>query len=168
MMAVANKKIVFFYGTADIYSQFHPCKFYVDGFAYNCAEQYMMHQKAILFKDDDMAEKIIKESVPKIIKSYGRKVKNFDEDTWQKHCREFVYNGNLAKFSQSEEFKNKLLSTGEAIIAEASPRDTRWGIGLGKTSAKAQDPSQWRGKNWLGEALMKVRKQLQEDSDPAA
>ena len=128
----------------------------------------MMHQKAILFKDDDMAEKIMKESIPKIIKSYGRKVKNFDEDTWQKHCREFVYNGNLAKFSQSEEFKNKLLSTGEAIIAEASPRDTRWSIGLGKTSAKAQDPSQWRGKNWLGEALMKVRKQLQEDSDPAA
>ena len=74
-MAVANKKIVLFYGTADIYSQFHPCKFYVDGFAYNCAEQYMMHQKAILFKDDDMAEKIMKESIPKIIKSYGRKVK---------------------------------------------------------------------------------------------
>ena len=34
-----------FYQTADIYSQFHPCKFTVDEVQYNCCEQYMMHQK---------------------------------------------------------------------------------------------------------------------------
>ena len=36
----------FFYGTDTPFSQFHPAKFVVDGQEYNCAEQYMMHQKA--------------------------------------------------------------------------------------------------------------------------
>ena len=37
---------VFFYGSSDIFSQFHPAKFEVDGQEYNCMEQYMHHQKA--------------------------------------------------------------------------------------------------------------------------
>ena len=36
--------IVLFYRTADIYSQFHPSNFTVDGVEYSCCEQYMMHQ----------------------------------------------------------------------------------------------------------------------------
>jgi predicted NAD-dependent protein-ADP-ribosyltransferase YbiA (DUF1768 family) len=40
------EKFAFFYGTESPFSQFHPCKFIVDGVTYSCAEQYMMHQKA--------------------------------------------------------------------------------------------------------------------------
>ncbi len=36
----------FFYGTQTPFSQFHPAQFEVKGQQYNCAEQYMMHQKA--------------------------------------------------------------------------------------------------------------------------
>ncbi len=36
----------FFYGTDTPFSQFHPAQFEVKGQQYNCAEQYMMHQKA--------------------------------------------------------------------------------------------------------------------------
>ena len=41
-----REKYTFFYTTSSPFSQFHPAKFTVDGITYNCAEQYMMHQKA--------------------------------------------------------------------------------------------------------------------------
>ena len=42
------------------FSQFHPSHFTVDGHAYVCAEQYMHEQKARLFGDVAMAERIHK------------------------------------------------------------------------------------------------------------
>ena len=35
-----------FFATDSPFSQFHPCVFTVKDIKYNCAEQYMMHQKA--------------------------------------------------------------------------------------------------------------------------
>ena len=43
---VKSSKFVFYYGMKDVFSQFHPAKFTVDGQEYNCTEQYMQHQKA--------------------------------------------------------------------------------------------------------------------------
>nr|KAG5688335.1 hypothetical protein BaRGS_027877 [Batillaria attramentaria] len=42
----------------------YPVKFEVDGVTYNCAEQYMMHQKAVVFKDSEMSGKIMATSNP--------------------------------------------------------------------------------------------------------
>ena len=117
----------------------------------------MMHQKAILFNDNEHGQQIMNETNPKRIKSLGRKVQNFDDEIWTAKARDVIYQGNLAKFSQNESLKEELLQTGDAIIAEASPYDRRYGIGLGKSDRRALDPAQWRGKNWLGEAIMKVR-----------
>ena len=41
-----TEKFTFFFGNSSPFSQWHPAKFTVDGTEYNCAEQYMMHQKA--------------------------------------------------------------------------------------------------------------------------
>ena len=117
----------------------------------------MMHQKAVLFNDHEHGQQIMNETNPKRIKSLGRKVQNFDDEIWTAKARDVIYQGNLAKFSQNESLKEELLQTGDAIIAEASPYDRRYGIGLGKSDRRALDPAQWRGKNWLGEAIMKVR-----------
>jgi len=154
------QRVELFYQTADIYSQFHPSIFTVNDIEYNCCEQYMMHQKAILFDDKASAAKIMSESSPKVIKSLGRKVRNFDDDVWVEKCRDVIFQGNLAKFSQNENFKRILLATGDNILAEASPSDRRYGIGLGKSDRRAYDPKCWRGTNWLGEAIMKVRDEL--------
>jgi len=162
-MAETTKKVVLFFGKDEIYSHFYPCTFKVDDHTYSCGEQYMMHQKAVLFKDTEMAEKIMNETKPGSMKSHGRKVKNFIDEDWVAKCRDIVFKGNLAKFGQNDELKEILLKTGDLPIAEASPRDRRWGIGLGKNNPKALDKKQWRGKNWLGEALMLVRKNLKEE-----
>jgi len=40
---------------------------------------------------------------------------------------------------------------------EASPRDRIWGIGMGRDNPSVERPSQWRGHNLLGFALMQAR-----------
>ena len=42
----SDEKFTFFFGAKSPFSQWHPAVFTVDGVEYNCAEQYMMHQKA--------------------------------------------------------------------------------------------------------------------------
>ena len=44
--AAGNEKFTFFWRSESPFSQFHSAEFTVDGIKYNCAEQYMMHQKA--------------------------------------------------------------------------------------------------------------------------
>merc|ERR1712142_430917 len=119
-----------------------------------------MHQKALTFNDNEMADKIMAESDPKTIKSFGRLVEGFDDTVWVGTVCDVIYQGNLAKFSQNPLFRQTLLKTGDKLLAEASPSDRRYGIGLGKQDPRALDPKQWRGTNWLGEAIMRVRDEL--------
>ena len=67
------------------------------------------------------------------------------------------------KFRQNEELKKLLLSTGDAVLAEAAPRDTLWGTGCGESNPEALDPSQWRVKNALGNMLMYLREEIREE-----
>jgi hypothetical protein len=55
-----------------------------------------------------------------------------------------------------------LLSTGDALIAEASPYDGIWGICLDRETAMKGTVEQWKGENLLGCALMEVRDWLRE------
>ena len=65
-----------------IFSNWYPSEFTVDGIEFNCGEQYMMYQKAVVFLDMETAEKILKEPVPRKQKQLGRAVKNFNPKTW--------------------------------------------------------------------------------------
>ena len=144
-------------------SQWYPSPFVIDGIGYLCCEQYMMAEKARLFGDEEMLAKILAADEPKEHKAFGRQVKPFDEERWNAVCREVVYRGNLAKFSQSDGLRSLLFATGDKILVEASPTDRIWGIGLGAEDPSAIDPSQWRGKNWLGEAIMRARATLRSE-----
>lgn len=117
-----------------------------------------MAQKAILFKDDKVLSSIMKATTQKEIKSLGRKISNFNQQSWDKNKSNIVYNGNHLKFSQNLELLEVLLSTGDSIIAEASPTDRIWGIGM--SARKDLTKNEWKGENLLGEVLMDVRKAL--------
>ena len=103
------------------FSQWYEIEFEVDGHKYNCAEQYMMAQKAWLFKDIEIFGKILDATDPKVIKALGREVRNFDPKIWNKHKFEIVVKGNISKFADNPELKEFLLSTGNKILVEASP-----------------------------------------------
>ena len=59
---------------------------------------------------------------------------------------------------------------GDDLLAEASPTDTIWGIGLPDSDQRVSDPSKWRGANILGCALMQARERLRflEEHQPRA
>ena len=57
----------------------------------------------------------------------------------------------LAKFTQHDDLRELLLSTGDAKIVEHTERDDYWG-----------DGGDGRGKNMLGRILMDVREKLRE------
>ena len=70
---------------------------------YSCAEQFMMAEKARMFHDTDMLQKIMESVHPKEMKAYGRAVRNFDKEKWDSACYDIVRRGNQAKFSQTPE-----------------------------------------------------------------
>ena len=67
--------------------------------------------------------------------------------------------GILAKFSQNEGAREVLLSTGTRIIAEASPHDKTYGIGIAIHDEKRHDVNNW-GDNLMGQILTDVRDEL--------
>ena len=70
--------------------------------------------------------------------------------------------GAYAKFAQNPLLRQHLLSTGNRVLAEASPVDRLWGIGLDATHPDAGFPSRWTGRNLLGKTSMEVRRLLQD------
>ena len=74
-----------------------------------------------------------------------------------------IYEGLVAKFSQNEDLKEKLLGTGNDILAECAVKDRIWGIGLSMSDPDRRDMSKWKGQNLQGYALMMVRAKLSND-----
>ena len=103
---------------------------------------------------------IMKIKNPKEMKALGKKVKNFDQEVWDKVKYSIVLTGNYYKFSQNENLRDFLILTKNRILVEASPLDTIWGIGLGKDNEKVYNPNRWRGNNLLGFALMEIRDEI--------
>lgn len=160
-------EILLFYGhkttdeiTEMCLSQWYPCEFEAEGIKYTSAEQYMMAEKARLFGDEEIRAQILKTSDPAICKKLGRKVRNFNQERWNKNRENIARKGNFYKFSQNAKLREFLLSTGDKILVEASPRDRIWGIGMGKSNPDALDPAKWRGRNLLGFAIMSARKKI--------
>ncbi len=146
--------------TKNCLSQWAMCNFEVDGVTYNCAEQYMMAEKARIFGDEEVRAQILATDSPETIKKLGREVKGFDSEVWNQHKFNVVVKGNLAKFSQNPPLMEFLKKTGSAVLVEASPYDKVWGIGMKEGDKDIEDAEKWFGINLLGFALMVVRDQL--------
>jgi ribA/ribD-fused uncharacterized protein len=125
--------------------------------SFNCAEQAMMFYKALFFNDKETSEKILKETNPRYQKDLGRLVRNYNDIKWSNHRFEAIRMINKYKFKDNSDLKEFLISTNHLILAEASPWDRIWGIGLAPDDKRAHDVSTWQGKNLLGRVLMSVR-----------
>ncbi|WP_193017174.1 NADAR family protein [Proteus sp. FME41] len=170
----AGKKIkfIYFWGhktkkndiTKSCFSQWYPAPFILDNVRYVSAEHYMMAEKARIFNDRVIYERIITTSNPGTAKALGREVKGFNQEIWDQQRMEIVIRANIAKFSQNKELGKFLISTGNRVLVEASPVDKIWGVGLSEQDKEVSNPLLWNGLNLLGFALMKVRSTLIENS----
>ena len=134
--------------------------FTIDEIAFSSVEQYMMYEKAILFRDHQTAEKILGTDNVAEIKALGRRVQHFDEEIWKEKREVIVHKGVLQKFLQNPELAEKLVETGEQTIAECAVKDRIWGIGLSMRDEKRFCVDKWKGQNLLGKILMQVRVEI--------
>ena len=141
-------------------SQWYNCRFEVDGVVYHTSEQFMMAQKALLFQDKEIYEKIMKADNPKDYKALGRQIRNFNQQVWDANKYQIVLRGNLAKFSQNSDIQAFLLGTENKGLVEASPYDKIWGVKLAADNELILNPNHWRGENLLGFILMETRARL--------
>lgn len=143
-----------------VFSQWHPTPFDADALHFTCAEQYMMAAKASLFNDAETFEKIMQTDDPALQKALGARVSPFDQETWAHWRYHIVYAGNRAKFLQNAGAARRLGNTAPTMLVEANPRDWNWGNGLHLDDPNNQDPSMWRGANFLGRILTMLRDEV--------
>ncbi len=122
----------------------HPVE--IDGRRYPTTEHYYQSQKAVKAEDRDH---IASASTPTYAKKLGRECEarpDWDavkEDVMRKALRE--------KFGQNYRARLTLLSTGDAVLIERSPKDAYWG-----------DGPDGNGLNRLGHLLVETRKLFEE------
>lgn len=143
-----------------MFSNFHLCRFDYEGKTWPSSEHAF---QAMKFSTDDATEddkkqavKIQYASTPTSAKKLGAqrggpcRLRPDWEEVKVNLMREILF----AKFSQNEDLKNVLSSTGVRELREHTPRDKFWGDGGKKGN----------GKNMLGKLLMAVREELAEGS----
>lgn len=151
-----------------LFSQWAHSPFVIDNVAYGCAEQYMMAEKARLFGDEVRENLIMSNSDPRTQQRLGRQVQGYEQKVWDAHCQFAVLRASRAKYVQHEPSRKALLAIPKGrTLVEASPHDRRWGIGLERDDPRAQKRSTWKGTNWLGEILTRVRDEILAEQDKA-
>ena len=127
------------------------------------SEQFMMYHKVMMFGREDLGKQILATKDPKECKKIAKQTfPEFRSDIWDHNARTIVKRGVRAKFVQNPDIRKELLATGRELLAECSPKDNRWGIGI-----DISDPARLETKNWsydsrnqLGIILMEVRQEL--------
>ena len=137
------------------FSNFYPASFPVQGVTFKSSEQYFMYQKALIMGDRATANLILSANTPAEAKKLGRSIKPWNQNLWDQHKYLVMVDALTYKFSANQDQLKILLDTKDAVLAEASPFDKIWGIGLSMDDAERGLP--WRGENLLGKALMQAR-----------
>lgn len=141
--------IIHFYSVSDEFGQFSnfaPYPIRLDGQQWPTSEHYFQAQK---FADEAYRQKIRKTESPMQAARLGRDRKQTLRRDWDSVKDNIMRQAVTAKFSQHEELRTLLLSTGGAKIVEHTENDDYWG-----------DGGDGRGKNMLGRILMEVRESL--------
>ena len=142
-MAIYFYKINEEYGC---FSNFAHYDFELDGKSWMTSEHYFQAQK---FSGTEYEEVIRLLDNPMKAAEMGRNRDLPLRADWEQVKDDIMRKAVLAKFTQNEEIKDILLSTGKETLIEKTSNDYYWGCG--------KDGS---GKNRLGIILMEVREEL--------
>ena len=154
---ITSNGITAFFTYKSPLSNHYPCHIKIDDQQFTSVEQFFMYKKATFFKDTPTSVKILATADPKEAKSLGKRVKGFDQASWNSVCDGFMMSGLEAKFHQNKDLMDFLKSTGNSKLVEANPHDQYWGAGLNLQDSKIWDQKNWTGKNTLGKLLEDIR-----------
>lgn len=144
-----------------VFSNFQPCtNLVVREITFPTTEHAFMWLKAMHFKDEASARKILLTTDPAKAKLVGRGVVGFNVEEWSKVCFDYMLEVNQAKYTQNPELARHLLNTGNKTLVETNGKDVIWGIGLFAQDDRVLNEKTWKGKNFLGQVLMQVRQEL--------
>lgn len=128
-----------------------------NGVKYTSVDQYLMYQKALTFNDEEAAKRIIAVNDPAVVRDFGRKVRNYDDEIW-KGKRQLILNDAIQmKFSQNADLQGMLVNTGDALLAECNPHEATYGIGVSIFTKGIDNKENWDGANLTGHTLMNYR-----------
>lgn len=159
-MITKTDELYLFWQTDSYLSNWTKAPFVYKSFFIPNSEIALMYEKAMLFGDDEMADAIIHCNSPKTAKMLGRKVKGYVDDIWAAQRKDIMTHILVEKARQHDKTLDELESTGKRVIAEASPKDKIWGIGLAPNDPKALDMGNWNGFNDLGFSWMEARNRI--------
>lgn len=141
-------KDIYFFGKDGRYaalSNFAGSAFSLDGHIWRTMEHYF---QAMKFEGSPQFERILGCGSPKQAKDLGQSRATPIRPDWDAVKEDIMLRGLRQKF-QHPELRALLLGTGKKRLIEDSPYDGYWGIG-----------PNGKGKNRLGELLMRLRQEL--------
>lgn len=146
------------------FSNWYQAEFEYAGRHFANSEQFMMYHKVLAFRKYDLADQIMHTKDPaKCKKIAGKKFPEFDPALWDRIGGTIVKRGVKAKFTQNPDIQQTLLDTENALLAECSPYDLKWGIGIDIKDPDRTVIAKWKGQNLLGRILMEVREELRQE-----
>ena len=103
------------------------------------------------YGDPQLSRDLLDIHEPKVLKQRVKRLKNYNEADWMNYIPIMLKPAlSASKFEQNEILRDALVATGSTVLAEASPYDTLFGIGLGLNNPLALDQSSWHDKNLQG------------------
>ena len=159
----SNEEVFAFFGELNPLSNFHPCKFTLEGETFNSSEQYIQWTKAKYCGDKIAMDRILNCEDAADCKEVSRDITNLNRKGWMESAETLCFEGIQAKFLQNEHLMEKLLDTGEKTLVEAS-YDEAWGTGQYLGSRDCLTESKWKSIGILGRILMRIRSEAQTSS----
>ena len=129
------------------FSNFYAAPIELDGYIWPTSEHYFQAQKFI--SHEKHYKHILRLDTPREVFNYAQAHRHLVRSDWEDVKDDVMYKACKAKFTQYDELKQLLLSTGHRTLVEHTKNDSYWGDGGDGT-----------GRNQLGITLTHVRHNL--------
>ncbi|BAU04596.1 MULTISPECIES: NADAR family protein [Fischerella] len=143
---------IYFYKAYEPYgcfSNFSPHSIKIDGIHWRTVEHYYQAQKFVGTTDAVIIPVIHAVETPEEAAALGRCCTRKVRLDWEIVKTNIMRQAVLKKFLTHADIREVLLTTGDQLLVENSPRDYFWGCGADHT-----------GQNHLGKILMSVREEI--------
>lgn len=155
-----NRRVVVFFGKESRFSNHYSSPFTVDDVEFCTMEQFLAHSRARFANDQFLMDRALSSPDPADAKRILNLLREAPgQAEWEEERHDIVLSGLLAKFRQSNDLREYLISSEERELGEASKNKT-WGIGMSLSDKDRLNVHQWKGGNLLGKTLMEVRQIL--------